>query len=197
MLYNYGIDDTDYPKFSHKNGKMLWLCPVYRDWYDLIKRVFSKKYRAKNRSYIDCSLCAEWRYFSNFRRWVLYEQPNKNWENCALDKDLLIRGNKHYCPENCVYVSMKVNGFLVRRSTATYVGTHLDKRGNLFTAQCRNPFTGNRGYIGRFDTELEAHLAWQAKKHEYACQLADLQEDPRVAEALRQRYAPDKDWTNK
>jgi len=42
---------------------------------------------------------------------------------------------------------------------------------------------------------LDAHLAWKQQKHEYACLLADLQEDSRVADALRQRYAPDKDWT--
>jgi hypothetical protein len=52
-------------------------------------------------------------------------------------------------------------------------------------------------HIGYFKTELEAHKAWQARKHEYALQLADLQSDERVAEVLRTKYAPDKDWTNR
>jgi hypothetical protein len=65
----------------------------------------------------------------------------------------------------------------------------------MFKGSCGNPFTGEGTYLGYFTDELACHKAWQAKKHEYACQLAELQEDPRVAQALRERYAPDKDWT--
>jgi hypothetical protein len=46
-----------------------------------------------------------------------------------------------------------------------------------------------------FPTELEAHKAWQARKHELACMLADLQTDDRIASRLREMYAPDKNWT--
>lgn len=51
--------------------------------------------------------------------------------------------------------------------------------------------------MGVFPTELEAHLTWQARKHELSCMLADLQTDERIATVLRERYAPDKDWTNR
>ena len=70
-------------------------------------------------------------------------------------------------------------------------------KGVSYRAYCNNPFKDKKLHLGSFITELEAHKAWQAKKHEYALQLADLQEDPRVADALRQRYAPYKDWTNR
>ena len=66
-----------------------------------------------------------------------------------------------------------------------------------FEAQCSNPFSKDRGYLGLFDNELEAHKTWQAKKHEHACRLADIQGDPRAAEALRKRYAPDTDWSKR
>lgn len=195
MVCNWGIDDTDYLKFKVVDGKMRWLCPAYRDWYDLIKRVFSEKYQNKNPTYIGCTIAEEWKYFSNFRRWVLEEQPNKDWENCCLDKDILFNSNKHYSPETCAYISAKVNSFITSKRAYTYTGA--SPVGGKFVSLCRDPFSGKkRLYVGTFLTELEAHRAWQAKKHEFACLLAEQQQDPRVAKALRERYAPDKDWTN-
>jgi hypothetical protein len=154
-------------------------------------------------TYKGCTVCNEWKYFSNFIKWV-DSQPNRDWQNCAPDKDFLVVGNKHYSPDTVIYIPRSLNVFITDRSNNR---GHLmlgvtDKSYNSskspFEAKCNNPFTEG-GYVGRylgvFATELQAHKAWQAKKHEYACQLADLQQDPRVAKALRERYAPDKDWT--
>ena len=81
------------------------------------------------------------------------------------------------------------------------LGANFHSRDLTYEAHCCNPFlpknVSRSLYLGRFKTELEAHKAWQAKKHEYALQLAELQDDPRVAEVLRERYAPDKDWSNR
>ena len=66
------------------------------------------------------------------------------------------------------------------------------RRKNLYRVECSNPFTGKQEYIGLFATELEAHKAWQAKKHEYACLLADMQTDERIA-SLTRDVCPDKD----
>ena len=80
------------------------------------------------------------------------------------------------------------------------IGCSFHKATGKYMSRCMNPFSKYEGqgrHIGIFNTELEAHKAWQAKKHEYACQLAELQADPRAAQALRERFAPDKDWTNK
>jgi hypothetical protein len=126
------------------------------------------------------------------------EQPNRNWMNCHLDKDVLFNDNKEYGPDKVVFISRQVNGFLKvnKKIRGRYMlGASWIKKSGNFQSHCSDPLGRVNDYIGRFDTELEAHKAWQAKKHEYACDLADLQDDPRVAEALRQRYAPDKDWT--
>jgi hypothetical protein len=48
--------------------------------------------------------------------------------------------------------------------------------------------TRRGGYIGLFKTQELTHLAWRIKKHGYACRLAELQENPKVAEALLNRY---------
>ena len=192
-----GIDDTTYPKYENVGGKLIWLCEAYRDWYDLIQRTCNINYKRKHTAYVDCTICEEWKYFSSFKNWV-DNQPNKDWKNCQLDKDLLFRGNNQYSPNTCVYISHKVNCFITIRKSSAYIGTSLHRDGISYIASCRDPSNNKiRGYIGVFPTQLEAHKAWQAKKHEYALRLAEEQEDPRVAKVLQERYAPDKDWTNK
>ena len=141
----------------------------------------------------------DWKYLSKFIEWV-DSQPNKDWQNCEPDKDFLSEGNKHYSPETVVFISKKLNLFTSskKKNRGKYmIGVSLYRYNNVdkYTAQCSNPLLRSSFFIGIYDTELEAHKAWQAKKHEYACMLADLQEDQRIASRLREMYAPDKDWT--
>lgn len=199
MLNGKYITDAEYrlTEMEIINGKKVrtWICPVYQDWRNMVYRVESNKLSTYN----DVIVCDEWKYFLNFRRWVLEEQPNKNWENCHLDKDLLgCSGNKIYSPATCVYISSDLNLFLSNRKAMRgkyMLGVSWKNHANAFQARCNIHSVGDKEHLGYFATELEAHKAWQAKKHEYACRWADIQDDPRVAQALRERYAPDKDWT--
>ena len=68
------------------------------------------------------------------------------------------------------------------------VGVHWKERNKKFQSMCCNPFTKKYEYLGLFTCPNQAHEAWKARKYELACQLADLQTDERVAEALRVRY---------
>jgi hypothetical protein len=201
-LENFGVNDATYNVYMsiYENGKtrILGRCNYYAKWADMIKRCYNQRELEKYPTYKGCIVCEEWRYFSNFIKWV-NSQPNREWGQCHLDKDLLIKGNKIYSPETCVFVSPSINSFMLttKRKTNTLIGVSLSKEGR-YVATCRNQLCTEKNYcyLGTFGTELEAHKAWQAKKHEIACQLADLQGDPRVAQALRERYAPDKDWTD-
>ncbi len=205
MLYNWGVNNADYSvtKTGYVNGKrkIIWMCPIYKDWCSILERCFCIKTQTKRPTYMNCTICEEWKYFMNFRDWVLNVQPNENWQNCEPDKDVLYVGNKIYSPDTVIYVSSDVNKFPTTRENYRgdlFIGVSpVVSRKNPFQASCSNPFTSKLEYIGVFSTELEAHKAWQAKKHEHALRLAEEQEDPRVAKALRERYAPDKDWTNK
>jgi hypothetical protein len=110
-----------------------------------------------------------------------------------LDKDILIPGNKIYSPDTCAFVSRKINIFVTdsgSRKGEWPVGVYWHKDGKTFVAQCRNPFTGKCQHLGCFADPDQAHTAWREHKHKLALIYADLQADPRVAEALRTRYAP-------
>lgn len=182
-LFGVGINDADY-KVNSKHYK----CPYYSRWRDMLRRCYY------NDKYIGVEVCSEWLVFSNFIKWV-DSQPNRDWQNCQLDKDLLGDG-KLYSPENCRFVTNQVNGFLIgkHRNSKYLLGVGWHKRDNKFYAQCSNPLVkyscgrSDNQFLGYFLTELEAHLAWKDKKHEYACQLADLQDDLVVANALRTKY---------
>lgn len=203
LVYGVGINDADYvvqlkeelPELNGKRKrKVLWICPFYQRWQNMLKRCYSKVEQAVHPTYKGCTVCTEWLTFSIFKSWM----ETQDWEDKHLDKDLLGEGDL-YSPETCCFILGEVNKLLCdsARIRGSYmVGVSFDKRRNLYYAQMGNAVRVPKGrFIGYFPTELEAHKAWQAKKHEYACQLADLQDDPRVAKALRERYAPDKDWT--
>jgi hypothetical protein len=200
LIFGIGVNDSPDPvsKRVMINGKVkfLWRCPYYGKWTSMFARCYSEKELKKYPSYRGCSVSNEFKHFLDFKKWV-DSQPNKDWVNCHLDKDLLVRDNRVYSPDTCVFVEPALNGFLTDSEASRgdhLIGVTYHKRDKVFEAKCNNPFglTDDDGrYLGRFRTEIEAHLAWKLKKHEYACVFAGLQTDLRISEALRNLYKPD------
>lgn len=193
LVYGFGINDADYPvKPVIKLGSTKRnTCKYYQKWKSMLERCYSEKYQIAQPTYIGCTVCDEWRYFSKFKSW-LESQGSELGRDFELDKDILNTGNKVYSPEKCVLVPMIVNRFLINgaysKKSNSSLGSSSDKITGKFRAYCKNPFTSKGEYLGIFKTDSEAHLAWKKRKHELACQLADLQTDERVANALRNRY---------
>lgn len=194
LIYGWGINDADYNVYKTETidgkRKNVWQCPYYRDWCSMLSRVFGKK----GFTYKNILICDEWKFFTNFKSWV-DNQPNKNWENCQIDKDFLSRESKIYSPETCVYISAKLNSFITERANDRglyLLGVTWHKHRQVFVAQCANPFGETayekRGYIGGFSNEIDAHFAWKTKKHEYALLLAKTESDYRVVERLTNMY---------
>jgi hypothetical protein len=184
LTYGVGINDASYNVTPKVNG-VYNVCLIYRAWHGMLKRCYSKKYQAKHPSYAGCTVCDEWLTFSNFKRWM----ESQEWQGKSLDKDFIVAGNRLYSPERCAFIDSFVNSFIVDcRVSVRNLKVGVTKRNGKFAAQCRDPFKVNCRYLGLFDTEDCAHEAWRARKHIYACQLADLQTDERIANALRTRY---------
>jgi hypothetical protein len=194
LVYGVGINDLDraISKTEKVNGKRktVWICPYYDKWASVLERCYSSKLHSKYPAYIGCTVYPEWVYLSNFIEWV-DSQPNKDWQLCELDKDIVKKGNKVYSPETCAFVSKAVNNFIGDNKSPNgkyMLGVTWKQRNKKFQARCCDPFGVNTRNIGLFKTELEAHLAWKSRKHGYACMLADLELDNRVAEGLRNFY---------
>lgn len=153
----------------------------------MLERCFSTKFQERNPSYKGCSVSEEWLRFSNFKSWM----EAQDFEGMQLDKDLLIEGSKVYSAETCVFVTPTVNTFTVDRGASRgewLIGVYWLKARQKFRADCNNPFTKKREYLGLFTCEQEAHQAWLTRKLELAYELAAIQTDPRVAKALIDRY---------
>ena len=200
LIFGIGINDSQEPvsKRIMVNGKakFIWRCPYYAKWTSMFSRCYSEHELEKYPSYHGCSVDERFIKFTDFKKWV-DSQPNKNWENCHLDKDLLVEGNKIYSPDTCVFIDPALNVFLTdsNASRGDYmIGVTYHKRDKVFEAKCHNPFgisDDDRRYLGRYSTELEAHLAWKNKKHEYACIFAEMQSDKRIVDVLLNIYKPD------
>jgi hypothetical protein len=163
-------------------------CPFRQKWRHMINRCKDESFLRRNPTYAGCSVCDEWLIFDNFKSWM----QAQDWKGKQLDKDLLIEGNKVYSPQTCLLVSHSVNSFMTdhRAARGDYpIGVSLDCGGKRFRARCRNPFTKKQESLGSFFTPEDANRAWMAKKSEFAFKLADLQNDEKVANALRRRYA--------
>lgn len=194
FVYGVGINDADYaisayedlPKVNGKRRrKRIWYCPFYIKWSSMLQRCYDAAFIQDHPHYLGCSVCEEWFYFSKFKSWMIQQ----DWEGKDLDKDLVLRGNKTYSPETCLFVSKQVNGFL-SECTATRgnhpIGVTFDKKLEKYKAQGRNG--GSVIYLGTFETSEEAHDTYRKFKALAARKLALIQTDERVADALLKRY---------
>ncbi len=196
LVYGVGVNDADYviqinETVGNVNGKqkqrLVWSCPFYRKWANMLERCYSYKYQEKQTTYTGCSVCVEWYLFSNFKSWM----QTQDWEGKQLDKDILVKENKVYSSETCVFVSRTVNNFVIDNKASRGdwpVGVSWHKRDGKFVSRCCNPLTSKKENLGRFDNPNEAHQAWLTRKLELAKLLAAEQDDPRVAKALIERY---------
>lgn len=186
IIFGLGVNDADYAVKPVVNGRRVW-CIFYRAWYDMLTRCYSNKLHDIRPTYIDCSVINEWLYFSNFKNWM----EKQDFKGKHLDKDLLFVGNKAYSPETCVFVDAITNTFTNENASVRGewpTGVSFNKRDRKFQSHCQNTFTKKRENLGYFSCPNQAHLAWKKRKHEHALQLADLQTDTRVANALRTKY---------
>lgn len=161
-------------------------CDYYKRWASMIDRCYGKLKAKYNPTYQEANICDDWLFFSNFKAWMEVQ----DWRGKHLDKDILYISNKIYQPDKCLFVEPIVNTFIndsARGLSGLPVGVKMQK--GRFRSVCGNPLLKKQEHLGYFSCPTEAHIAWRKRKHELACQLADLQTDKRVAEALRARYA--------
>jgi len=105
IVAGVGINDSLSP-VKGRNPK--WACPYYTRWAHMIKRCYSDLFHKTNPTYKSCSVCADWIYFSNFKKWMV----TQDWKGKQLDKDIIKPKNKIYSPELCAFVTSEENHIL-------------------------------------------------------------------------------------
>lgn len=159
----------------------------YVTWTSMMKRCYSSKYQEKKPTYIGCSVCEEWYDYDNFYNW--FQEHYK--EGFALDKDILLQGNKVYSPDTCVFVPSNINQLFVKSdaSRGEYpLGVNYLKQSNKYRAKCCNGKCKQTN-LGLFLDPLEAHQAYCEYKYQLikeigleALKIGDI--DERIYEAM-------------
>jgi len=125
-----------------------------------MQRCYDPKYHITRPSYIGCSVDPKWHNYQVFAEWF-YLNYKDDW---VLDKDLLIKGNKIYGEDNCIFIPARLNTFLSnkqRSNTTGEIGVCVNKKGNKFRVGLSDVLTGKSIYIGSFNTIEEASNAYK------------------------------------
>ena len=180
LVYGVGTNDADYIVKPKINGKRM-PCPFYATWLNMLVRCYSASYQARKPTYIGCTVCDEWLTFSVFKSWM----EKQKWKGLHLDKDILNNGNKIYNPDDCVFVSLRVNNLLIN------AGTEKGKlpKGVIFCGkrkkfEAKISVNGKNKSIGRFSTPEDANRAYCNEKRLYILRVACAESEIRVKNGL-------------
>ena len=168
-VFGVGILGTKYP--SRVNGV---LTKEYGLWNNMLKRCYSDALKKKNPTYKDCVVSENFKSYEYFYEWC-NEQIGFGIEGFELDKDLLIKGNKVYGEDSCVFLHKDINSLLTK-STASrgeyLIGVYWCNTSKFFKAQVGKS-KGKREHLGYFKTELEAFNAYKTAKESFVKEQAE------------------------
>jgi len=165
-VYNVGWIGIGKYKSTDAHGKST---VAYSMWHKMLERCCSDKLKVKWPTYLECNVSDYFKCFQNFAQW--YEDNIWCDENLdiALDKDILIKGNKLYSENTCVIVTREINNLFTssaKRNRGPYpLGVSLHK--GRFESSYRGKF------IGCFNNPIEAFNAYKKFKESYIKRVAD------------------------
>lgn len=180
LIYGIGLNSGKYP--AKVNGKNTH---IYNLWRNVLARCYDPNYHREKPTYVGCSVSGNFQNYSYFYEWA-QQQIGFGQENYHLDKDLILRGNRVYSEDTCVFLPWELNGLLLSRKSARGtlpIGVS-DHRGR-FRACCSG--SSRLYHIGIFDTVEEAFLAYKQAKESYIKLQAEKWKaliDPRAFAAL-------------
>lgn len=181
-----GVGINDYEDSIYIDGQMI---QSYHIWQGIIYRCYSGSLHKRQPCYSDCSVCDEWLYFTNFKKWF-DENYIEGWD---IDKDLLIKGNKEYGPTTCCFVPPEINYMLTKsdKKRGEYpIGVTFHTPRNKFRAQMSiitQEKEKKKIHLGYFTSPEEAFQAYKKEKEAYFRRVANKWKDKidkRAFEAL-------------
>ena len=182
-VHGVGVSGTKYP--STINGV---ITKEYDLWQNMLRRCYSDIYKKKYPTYESCEASDKFKSYEYFYEWCHNQIGfvNQGWH---LDKDLLIKGNKVYSEDSCVFIPQGINKVLTKCTASRgehLIGVNWCKRDKVFMARVSKN-KGKREHLGYFNTEIEAFKAYKQAKESFVKEQANVwksQIDIRAYEAL-------------
>jgi len=179
LIYGVGFNDGTHPTVVRGKSNT-----VYTLWKNLLRRCYDARTQEKNPTYISCTVSENFKSFSFFYEWT-QKQISFNQDGFQLDKDVLVKGNKLYSENTCLFLPRELNNLLTSSKAARGIlplGVSKDK--GRFRARCD---TGVCQYLGGFDSPEEAFQAYKQVKEAFIKSQAEKWKahiDPRAFAAL-------------
>ena len=168
-VYGVGITGTKYPStISGRNTK------EYDLWKSMLRRCYSDNSKNKYPTYEGCEVSDNFKSYEYFYEWC-HKQVGFDVNGFELDKDLLIKGNKLYSEDSCVFIPKEINLMLIKCTASRgkhIIGVCWNKKASAFVARV-NKNKGKQEYLGSFKTELEAYNAYKTAKEVFVKEQAE------------------------
>lgn len=170
LVSNVGVIDVEYALTNDK---------TYTVWREMIGRCYNERTISKRPTYKDCSVCEEWKTYSNYLKWY-----NEHYvDGFDVDKDLLSYAldRKVYSPETCCFLPKEINSLLSIKHTKRSLPVGVYIISGCVTAKC------GEKYLGTYPTIEDARIAYLKCKKERIIELANKWKDkiePNVYDAL-------------
>ena len=162
-VYGVGVIGDKYP--SKVYGV---LTKEYKLWTSMLVRCYSDNSKKRRPTYEGCEVSDNFKSYEYFYEWC-NKQVGFGVEGFELDKDLLIKGNKVYSENSCVFIPREINSVLIKSEASRgnhLIGVYWSKTNKTFKAMvCKNK--GKQEYLGYFKTELEAFNAYKEAKETF------------------------------
>ena len=182
-VFGVGVLGAKYP--TRVNGVRT---KQYGLWVSMLQRCYSDALKKRYPTYEGCEVSDKFKSYEYFYEWCNKQVGFRN-SGWHLDKDLLIKGNKVYSENTCVFIPTEINSVLIKSDNIRGkhpIGVYYHKRDKAFMAQVRKNKGGSE-YLGSFNTELEAFKAYKTAKESFVKEQASKWEgkiDERAYEAL-------------
>ena len=172
-VYGVGILGTKYP--STINGIHT---KEYMLWCHMLERCYSDIYQKKKPTYEGCEVSDNFKNYEYFYEWC-HKQIGFSNQDWHLDKDLLVKGNKVYSENTCVFLPKEINSLLTKCIASRgehLIGVYWCNTKKAFISQVsRNK--GKQECLGSFNTELEAFNAYKKAKESFVKEQANKWKD--------------------
>ena len=146
----------------------------YNAWVNMLTRCYSERYLKEHPTYLGCHTSKLFECYSDFYDWC-DAQIGFGEYGFQLDKDLLIKGNKLYSENTCVFIPQEINKIFTKRVNLRGnlpIGVYYDDDMRKFSATV-NLNIGKPVRLGFYNTEIEAFNAYKQAKEAHIKNMAN------------------------